>query len=169
MQKTSSKNRLSIQLFLIVLNVTSAAGQTLCETKIVKGEFAYEQSPSIWSEDDMIYRRASLVMVKDNFINYMEGIYTFEYGIDVPEECINKKNLGAVTYYTKSLNDSMHSLLELQETLFLKKNGGVYKLFNLELEVMYLGLRVMKIREEWGFTDREIPCYLILNFNEFEH
>jgi len=114
----------------------------------------------------MIYRRASLVEIKNDTVNYMAGIYTFEYNINVPVDCINEKNKSTINYNTNSLNDSLHSILGKKETFSLKENGGIYKIFNLELQVLYLGRRKIYITNGVKFTFKEIPCYLILNFNK---
>lgn len=170
MRKTLRKNSGITQLLIIaqIINLPLLSGQTICETKSIDGVFAYEQSHYLWSEDDMIYRKASFVRVRNDSVNYMEGIYTFEYGVNVPKECLHEKNKMSVTYNTNSLNDSIHLFLEKRETSFLKKNGGTYKLFNLELQVMFLGYCSMKITNGKKFTNKEIPCYLILSFNKID-
>ncbi|MEY5047748.1 MAG: hypothetical protein RLZZ175_1107 [Bacteroidota bacterium] len=153
-------------LFVFISLKTYGQDLKICDVKHIEGDFAFEWSNDLWSEDDMIYRRASLFVIQNDSIAYKEGFYAFEYGLEVPKQCINEQNSKSIKYFSIGINDSLHSVLEKYETSILSTKEGQYKCFNLSLNVMYLGDGVIRIRRGNEFIKRKVPLYLVLNFNK---
>lgn len=148
-----------------IFNVLSGFAQyRVCDEKDYDGIFAYEFSDDLWSADDMIYRRPSLVQLINDSICYEWGLFVFEYGIGVPKECINEHNNEKIRYYNHSLNDSIHLMLINKETVLLNKDGSEYKLFDIRFHAIFLGFRDMHIRFDGKVIEKNIPCYLVTDF-----
>ncbi len=153
-------------LFVLISLKTNGQDLNICDVKHIEGDLAFESSYDLWSEDDMIYRRASLFVIQNDSIAYKEGLFGFEYGLEVPKACINDQNRKAIKYFSTAINDSLHLVLEKYETTLLNSKEGQYKNFKLSLDVMYLGEGLIRIRQGGKFIKRKLPIYLVLNFNK---
>jgi len=165
MQRILKKSK-CLFIALVFVNI-SLFGQDLktCEIRKVEGLFAYEASFDLWSEDDMIYRRASLFSLENDTVAFKRGLFAFEYGVDVPKYCITPETEKAIKYFSGSLNDSIHSHIEGLNTKVLNTKEGKYKCIFLSMDVMFIRNEKIRIKEGANFFEKLLPLYLVLNFN----